>query len=85
MRRFSSVSGIPFADLLAMRPDDAANLLRSWSAANRLARIERTLTAELAPVPPRFKTGSATRITLGLSLTALALLILCTGFWRFFS
>lgn len=85
MHRFSSVSGIPFADLIAMRPDDAADLLRLWSAARRLAEMDRTLSAELVRVsaPKRFtRHSTAVAITL-LSLTALAFLILCTGIWRF--
>ena len=92
MRRFSSASGIPFDDLLVLHPDDAADLLRLWSTANRIAEMERTLTSltseiatELTPVPERFTRRSTIVATVLMSLTALAFLILCTGIWRFFS
>jgi hypothetical protein len=80
--------GVPQCEAFLLDCPAVHEMARSIAQSNYIARADRLLLAERDPVlipPLRFEPRSARAAVALMSLTALALLVLCTGIWRFFT
>lgn len=80
--------GVPPREAFLLDCPAVHEMARSIAQSNYVARTDRLLLAEREPAlsaPLRFEPRSARTAVVLMSLTVLALLILCTGIWRFFS
>lgn len=78
--------GVPQREAYLLDCPSVHEFARTIARSNYVARADRALIAELPPAPSalgHFEPRSARVAVALMSLTVLALLVLCTGFWRF--
>lgn len=82
LAEFARQSGVSVAEVRRMRPEQAHALILAWARARTLSRIELALLDEMDSAPPRYERRSAIVAVVLMTLTALAVIAVCSGAWR---